>query len=115
MKVETISEKILKISPSVRIVSILNMNGKLIYSAHPRSVRNRLSRKESKSSLVAAAKAWKSRKALRKKLGNCKYVIAEYDKVKRITMPAGKNHLLYVTTSPTMNHNKIIQRVRKFR
>ena len=45
----------------------------------------------------------------------CKYVVAEYDKVKRIIMPAGKNHILYVTTTSTFDHNKVVRKVRSFR
>ena len=64
-------------------------------------------------SLVVAVESWKSRKELSRKLGKCKYVIAEYEKVKRITMPAGKNHLLYVTTETNIDHNKLINKIVK--
>jgi len=82
---------------------------------YTKKVKSKISKKESKKSLVAAARAWKTRKKLSRKLGQCKYVVAEYDKVKRITMPAGKNHLLYVTTAPNFNHNKIVSKVRQLR
>jgi hypothetical protein len=52
---------------------------------------------------------------LARSLGACKYVVAEYDKVKRIVIPAGKNHILYVTTTASFDHNKIICKVRSFR
>jgi hypothetical protein len=67
------------------------------------------------ASLKAAANDWKQRKKLAKTLGACKYVVAEYDKVKRIVIPAGKNHILYVTTSATFDHNKVIRKVRSFK
>ena len=115
MQVSTLAAKILKMSPSVRYVSIASLNGKLLFSAHRRTVKTTLSRSESKQSLVMAARAWKTRKSLAKKIGRCKYVIAEYDRVKRITIPAGKNHLLYVTTDPRANHTTLIKRIRKIR
>lgn len=115
MEAQTIAEKILKMSKSVRFVTVCDTNGRLVFSAHPKGVKSKVSPKESKKSLVTAARAWKTRKELSRKLGMCKYVLAEYDKVKRITMPAGKNHLLYITTSPNLDHNKIIRRVRQFR
>ena len=115
MDIETLAAKILKISPSVRYVSVISLTGKLVYSAHKKSVKTSLSKQESRASIIMAAKAWKARKALAKKIGRCKYVVAEYDQVKRITLPAGKNHLLYITTSTGANHNSIIQRVRRFR
>lgn len=115
MEVRKIGGKILKISKSVRFVTICDKNGKLVYSVHPRKIKSKISKNESKKSLVAAARAWKTRKELSRKLGQCKYVVAEYDKVKRITMPAGKNHLIYVTTSPNFDHNKIVSKVRQLR
>ncbi len=115
MQVSALATKILKMSPSIRYVTIASLNGKLLYSAHKRTVKTTLSKSESKASLQMAARGWKQRKSLAKKIGRCKYVVAEYDRVKRITLPAGKNHLLYITTAPTANHNRLIQRIRKFR
>lgn len=103
------------LSPSVRVVSVCDLKGKLIYSARSKKVNILVSRNQSLASLKAAAYDWKQRKKLIKTLGPCKYVIAEYDKVKRIVMPAGKNHILYVTTASTFDHNKVIRKVRAFR
>ncbi len=115
MQVSTVAAKILKMSPSIRYVTIASLNGKLLFSAHRRTVKTNLSKSESRQSLLMAARGWKQRKSLAKKIGRCKYVIAEYDRVKRITLPAGKNHLLYITTSPTANHSTLIKRIRKIR
>jgi len=115
MNVTTLAQKILKTSKAVRYVSVVSLNGKLVISAHRRTVKTTLSKAESKASLLMAARGWKQRKALAKKIGRCKYVLAEYDRVKRITLPAGKNHLIYLTTDPKANHSAIINKVRKFR
>ena len=88
MEVQQAAEKLIKLSPSVRVVTVCDMNGKVVYSARARRVRNLLSRKESVMSLKSAASSWKVRKKLARKLGQCKYVVAEYSNVKRITMPA---------------------------
>lgn len=115
MQVSTLAAKILKMSPSIRYVTIASLNGKILFSAHKRTVKTTLSKAESRQSLLMAARGWKQRRSLAKKIGRCKYVVAEYDRVKRITLAAGKNHLMYITTTPGANHNRIIQRVRKFR
>jgi hypothetical protein len=115
MEVEKAAGRLLGLSPSVRVVTICNMNGKPIYSAHSKRVKNLLSRKESKTSLQTAARSWRVRRSLARKLGPCRYVLAEYGRVKRIVMPAGKNHLLYVTTTAAYDHNKIIRKARTFR
>lgn len=115
MEVQKAAQRLLDLSPSVRVVTICNNEGKPIYSAHSKRVKNLLSRKESKASLQSAARAWKVRRTLQRKLGPCKYVLAEYGRVKRIVMPAGKNHLLYVTTTSAYDHNKVIKKVHTFR
>ncbi len=115
MQVAILAAKILKLSPSIRYVTVASLNGKILVSTHKKSVKTTLSKAESRQSLQMAARGWKQRKSLAKKIGRCKYVVAEYDRVKRITLPAGKSHLLYITTSPTANHSNIIKRVRKFR
>ena len=115
MELANVAKALFKISKSIRFVTVSDKSGKVLFSAHPRSVRSKLSKQESRSSLSAAAKMWKVRRQLTRKLGPCRYVVAEYGKVKRITMPIGKNHMLFVTTSANFDHNKVIRRVRKMR
>jgi hypothetical protein len=55
--------------------------------------------------------SWKTR-TLAPKIGKGKYVLAEYEKIKRITMPLGDEHLLYITTEPEADHSRISERVR---
>ena len=69
--------------------------------------------KKSKKSLELAVNSWKTRTTLAPKIGKGKYVVAEYEKIKRITMPLGdEQHLLYLTTEPEADHSRIIERVR---
>jgi len=115
MNVNTLADRILRSSRSIRYVTIASLNGKILISEHRKSVKTALSKSESRQSLMMAARSWKQRKTLAKKIGRCKYVIAEYDRVKRITLPAGKNHLIYITTDPKANVSSLITRVRKYR
>ncbi len=115
MEIEKAVEKILKVSPSVRVVTICDLKGKLIFSEHAKRVKILVSKKQSLASLKAAAHDWKQRKKLMRTLGSCKYVVAEYDKVKRIVIPAGKNHIMYVTTTASLDHNKVIRKIRSFK
>ena len=77
--------------------------GSLIYSTP----------EESKRSLEMAVSAWKTRSQLASKIGKGKYVLAEYEKIKRITMPLDDNHILYITTEVNADHDKIIKSVTK--
>src|ERR687898_533238 len=103
---------IMNIDSKIRLVTICDINGKVMYSDHRQGVKNLLSPEESKESLELAINSWKTRSKLAPKIGKGKYVLAEYENIKRITMPLGDNHLLYVTTSVEANHSKIINGIK---
>jgi hypothetical protein len=64
--------------------------------------------------LVLAINAWKIRNELANKIGKGKYVLAD-EKIKRITMPLGDKHLLYVTTEVDANHSNVIRGITEMR
>ncbi len=104
-------QDIMKLDPKIRLVTICDVGGRVMYSEHREGVRNLLTLEESKKSLELAINAWKTRGELSTKIGKGKYVLAEYEKIKRITMPLGENdnHLLYITTEPEADHSTIIR------
>ena len=104
---------IINIDPKIRLVTLCDTNGKIMYSRHRQGVTNLLSNEESKKSLELAMNAWKTRSDLAPKIGKGKYVLAEYEKIKRITMPFGNDLLLYLTTEVEADHSNILNRIRK--
>src|SRR3954447_26639209 len=104
-------EDITNADPKIRLVTICDLNGRVMYSEHRQGVTNLLTPEESKQSLELAVNSWKIRSKLAPKIGKGKYVLAEYEKIKRITMPLGDDHILYVTTEPEADHSNIINRV----
>jgi hypothetical protein len=106
-------QDIMELDPKIRLVTICDIDGRVMYSEHREGVRNLLTPEESKKSLELAINAWKTRSELATKFGKRKYVLAEYEKIKRITMPLGHdiddNHLLYITTEPEADHTNIIR------
>ena len=57
---------------------------------------------------------WSLRNALSTKVGKGRYAIAEYEKLKRITIPLDDNsHLLLVSTEVDADHDRIINKVLK--
>jgi hypothetical protein len=112
-KIKQHYKDIVNIDPNIRLVTICDAEGKMMYSRHRQGVKNLLSSEESKESLEMAMTAWKIRTKLAPKIGKGKYVLAEYEKMKRMTMPFGDDLLLYVTTEPEANHSNIINRIRK--
>jgi prefoldin subunit 5 len=112
MNYQKLQADIMNIDTKIRLVTICDINGKVMFSDHRQGVKNLLSTEESKESLELAVNSWKTRSKLAPKIGKGKYVLAEYEKIKRITMPLGDNHLLYVTTEPEADHSNIINRIR---
>jgi hypothetical protein len=113
MNHKALYEKVMKIDPKIRFATICNMNGKIVYSGHRKGVKNLLTPKESRRSLRQAVTIWKLRNKLAPKIGKGKYVLAEYGKIKRITARLGSRHILYVSTSASANHAKIISSILK--
>jgi hypothetical protein len=111
MNYQKLQVDIMNIDPKIRLVTICDINGKVMFSDHRQGVKNLLSPEESKESLELAVNSWKIRSKLAPKIGKGKYVLAEYEKIKRITMPLGDDHILYVTTEPEADHSNIINRV----
>lgn len=108
MEYQNLHKQIMDLDPKIRLVTICDMDGKILFTDHRPGVTNLLSNDESKKSLDMAVKAWKSRIELAPKIGKGKYVLAEYEKIKRITMPLGDKHLVYVTTEPEADHTRVI-------
>ena len=104
---------IVNIDPNIRLVTICDSDGKTMYSRHRQGVENLLTPEETKKSLEMAMTGWKVRNELSHKIGKGRYVVAEYEKIKRITMPFGDDYLLYVTTEVQADHLNIIYRIRK--
>lgn len=109
MDYQSIQEKAMKISPSIRYATITDLSGRVKASGHRKGVKNLLTKQESLQSLKTSANTWKARNRLSRKIGKGKYAIAEYGKIKRIVMPIGRANLLYLTTSPRADHARIIR------
>ena len=104
---------IINIDPNIRLVTICDSEGNTIYSRHGEDVKNLLTPEESKKSIQMAMTGWRARSELSHKIGRGRYVIAEYERIKRITMPFGEDYLLYLTTEPQVDHLNIINRIRR--
>ena len=103
---------IMNLDPKIRMVTICDSSGKIMFSDHKPGVINLLTPDESRKSLEMAVNAWKTRSQLANKIGKGHFVLAEYDKIKRITMPLGE-HLLYITTDVDADHSRILDGIRK--
>jgi len=104
---------ILKINDNIRFATICDMDGNISQAGHHESTKNQLSFNESIALQKFATKSWKSSNLFSSKIGQEKFVIAAYKKLKRITIGFGKKHLIYMTVDVNADHDKIINSVLK--
>ena len=91
--------EILMIDPKIRYAGICNDTGETKYGGQREGVKNLLSSEETKKSNLQALARWGLRNSLSPKVGKGKYAMAEYEKVKRITIPLEYDgHLLLIAT-----------------
>ena len=83
--------------PSSRIAIICDHNGNILWNSIRDNTTSYLSVDETKDSLRRSIESWKERNKLSPKIGNGKYAIVAYDKIKRITLPLPNGHLLFVS------------------
>ncbi len=104
---------ILNLDPKIRFVGICDDTGEIRYARQREGVNNLLSAEETKKSNVAALARWGLRKSLAPKTGKGIYAMAQYEKIKRVTVPLENDYLLLVTTEVEADHGRIIDSVLK--
>ncbi|HEX2306338.1 MAG TPA: DUF6659 family protein [Nitrososphaeraceae archaeon] len=107
--------EILSVDPKVRYAGVCDDTGETKYGGQREGVKNLLSSEETKKSNLQALARWALRNTLSPKIGKGRYAMAEYEKIKRITIPLeDNNHLVLITTEVDVNHDRIIDHVMKF-
>ena len=106
-------KEIMNLDPQIRFAGICDDTGEIKYGGQRGGITNLLSAEETKKSNLQALARWGLRNSLSPKIGKGKYAMAEYEKIKRITMPVGDDHLLLVTTEVNVDHDKLIKNILK--
>ncbi len=83
--------------PSSRVAIICDHDGNILWNSIRDNTTSYLSMDETKESLKRSIKSWQERDKLSEKIGNGRYAIVAYDKIKRITVPLPNGHLLFVS------------------
>ncbi len=83
--------------PSSRIAIICDHDANILWNSIRDNTTSHLSIDETKESLKRSIKSWQEREKLSAKIGNGKYAIVAYEKIKRITIPLPNEHLLFVS------------------
>jgi hypothetical protein len=106
-----LSKDILNLDPKVRFAGICDDTGEIKYGGQREGIKNLLSPDETKKSNLQALARWGLRNSLAPKIGKGRYAMAEYEKIKRITIPLENDHLLLITTEVEADHGKVIDGV----
>ena len=86
---------------SIRFAAICDQNGNIQWHSKRTNVRNMISLEDTKKTLKRAIGAWQERSKIEGKVGRGMYVIAAYEKIKRITIPLENNNLLFISLDNT--------------
>ena len=107
-------KEILDLDQKIRYAGVCDDTGETKFGGQRDGIENLLSSEETKRSNLQALARWALRNTLSPKVGKGRYAMAEYEKVKRITIPLDdNNHLLLVTTEVNADHDRIIDKVLK--
>ncbi len=108
-------KEIMDLDPKIRFVTVIDCDGKLMYGGQREGVISHLKPEYQRRSLRHTLDAWELRNRFAGSIGEGKYAFAEYEKIKRITIPLGTKHLIYVTTERSADHTQIISDILKIR
>ena len=111
MNYDNLCKEILEQDVNIRFAGVCDDTGQIRYGGQRQGVNNLLSSEETKRSNLQALARWSLRNSLAPKIGNGRYAMAEYEKIKRITFPLENFHLLLITTEVQADHGKIIDKV----
>ena len=106
---------IMNLDAKVRFVTILDKSGEVLFGGQREGIENYLSEEDQKKSIKHVTDAWFSRNQFSSGIGEGKYAMAEYGKVKRFTFPLNAGHIIYVTAEPALDQNSFIESVLKIK
>ena len=111
MNFDELCNNVLKIDANVRFAGILDKNGQLVSGGYKDGLASHLQSDESKMSFHYAAKAWESRKNLSHRVGNERFAIVEFEKVKQISVPVDGQSILLVSVEPKVDHDQVVNKI----
>lgn len=96
-KYEKLLNMLMDFNSSIRFAAICNSQGDILWHSQRSGVRNIIPISDTKKTLQRAIGAWQERSKITDKVGRGLYVIAAYEKIKRITIPLDKGNLLFIS------------------
>ena len=111
MDFDKLHTDVMKIDSTIRYAAVQNDVGEKICGGFRENINPILSDDELKMMHYYVSQRWQTRKNIEHKLGNTKYAMAEYDKLKRISFPINEKYLLLLATEISTDHTSVINKV----
>lgn len=86
---------------SIRFAAICDKDGTILWHSKRTGLKNIIPLEDTKTTLKRAINAWQERTKISDKVGRGMYVIAAYEKIKRITIPINDSQLLFISIDNT--------------
>jgi len=97
MDQEKFIDRIMELDENIRFATIFDFDGNQKVTRTRKGISPYLTPDETKDTLKTSTNAWKSRMKHSDKIGKGLYILAVYEKLRRVTVPLKDNHLLLVT------------------
>jgi hypothetical protein len=115
MDYSNLCQRVMDLDPGIRFAGICDNTGENVYGGQRAGVKNILSKEETRQANLQALATWALYLPFELKVGRGKYAMVEFEKIKRISVPLDKDHLLVVTTEVDIDHENIIKAILNFR
>ncbi len=96
-KHEKLLNMLMDFNEDVRFAAVCDRDGDILWNSQRTNLRNAIPLIETKKTLKRALGAWDERSKITDNIGRGMYVIAAYEKIKRITIPLNEGNLLFVS------------------
>ncbi|MFB5621058.1 MAG: hypothetical protein ACE5RC_08025 [Nitrosopumilus sp.] len=92
----------------IRFAAVCDRDGEILWNSKRTGIRNLVPLADTKKTLQRALGAWDERSKITTLVGKGMYVIAAYEKIKRITIPLDNKHILFISVdnTPQKSSNK---------
>ncbi len=100
-KYEQLLNMLMDFTDSIRFAAICDSKGDILWNSQRAGIKNIIPMADTKKTLQRAIGAWQERSKVTDKVGRGLYVIAAYEKIKRITIPLDKGNLLFISVGNT--------------
>ena len=96
-KHEKLLNMLMDFNDDIRFAAVCDKNGEILWNSKRNNVKPLVPMADTKKTLLRALSAWDERSKITGMVGRGLYVIAAYEKIKRITIPLDDKHILFIS------------------